>query len=69
MPRNYTVDAKGTKRVTMRNTDYEKQHVTVMLCITADGHKLPPHIFLNRRITPRMIRSLKMLCARTKIGG
>jgi hypothetical protein len=42
MPRNYTVDAKDTKEVKIRSTGYEKQRVMMMLCITADGRKLPP---------------------------
>jgi hypothetical protein len=25
----------------------------VMLCITADGHKLPPYIILNRKAIPK----------------
>jgi hypothetical protein len=46
MPRNYTGDAKGAKEVKIRNKDCEKQHLMVILCITADGHKLPPcHVF------------------------
>jgi hypothetical protein len=52
-PLNYTVDAEGAKEVTIRSTDYEKQNVTVMLSITADGHKLTPHVILNRRIIPK----------------
>jgi hypothetical protein len=43
----------------MRNTDYEKQNVTMMVCITADGHKLSLYIILNHRIIPRMILSPK----------
>jgi hypothetical protein len=43
MPPNYTVDAKSAKEVKIRSIGYEKQSVTVMLCITA-GYKLPPCI-------------------------
>jgi hypothetical protein len=54
MPRDYTVDAKGAKEVKIRSTGYEKQCVTVMLCITADGHKLPPYIIiLSRKTIPK----------------
>jgi hypothetical protein len=41
MPQNYTVDAKGAKEVKIRSKNCEKQNVMVILCITADGHKLP----------------------------
>jgi hypothetical protein len=51
--RKYTVDAKGVKEVKIRSTGYEKQRVTVMLCITADGHKLPPYIILNCKTIPK----------------
>jgi hypothetical protein len=44
---NYAVDAEGAKGVKIRSTCYEKQHVMVMLCITAIGHKLPPYTILN----------------------
>jgi hypothetical protein len=52
-PRKYTVDAKGANEVKIRSTGYEKQRVTVMLCITADGHKLPPYIILNSKTIPK----------------
>jgi hypothetical protein len=32
-----------------RCTGYENQHVTVMLCVTADHHKLPSYIILNHK--------------------
>jgi hypothetical protein len=48
-PRNYTTNFKGEKQVAMKTTGYEKLHVTVMLCITTNGNKLPPYIILNRK--------------------
>jgi hypothetical protein len=50
MPHNDTVDAKGAREVKIRSTGYEKQRVMLMLCITADGHKVPPYIILNHRM-------------------
>lgn len=53
MPRNYTVNMKGAKEVKIMSAGYEKQRVTVMLCITADGNKLPPYLILNRKTIPK----------------
>lgn len=52
MPVAYTVNEKGTKEVKMRSAGYEKQRATVMLCCTADGHKLPPYIVFKRKTLP-----------------
>jgi hypothetical protein len=38
--------------VAMKTTGYEKLRVTVMLCITANGNKLPPYVILNRKTVP-----------------
>lgn len=53
MPRAYTVNEVGAREVKVRTTGYEKQRVTVMLCITADGRKLPPYIILKRKNMPK----------------
>lgn len=50
MSHNYTINFKGEKQVAMQTTDYEKLHVTVMLCITAHGNTLPPHTILNKKL-------------------
>jgi hypothetical protein len=39
--------------VAMKTTGYKKLYVTVMLCITANGNKLPPYITLNRKTVPK----------------
>jgi hypothetical protein len=39
--------------VAMKTTGYEKLLVTVMLCITANGNKLPPYVILIRKIMPK----------------
>jgi ppGpp synthetase/RelA/SpoT-type nucleotidyltranferase len=43
MSRNYTINYKREKHVAMKTTGYRKLHVTVMLCITSEGNKLPPN--------------------------
>lgn len=53
MPRACTVNEVGAREVKVRTTGYEKQRVTVMLCITADGCKLPPYIILKRKNMPK----------------
>jgi hypothetical protein len=46
---NYTINFKGEKQVEMKTTGYKQLGVTVMLCITANVNKLPPHIILNTK--------------------
>lgn len=53
MPRATTVDVTGTREVRVRTAGCEKQRVTVMLCITADGRKLPPYIIFKRKTMPK----------------
>jgi hypothetical protein len=53
IPRNYTVNFKWEEQVAMKTTGYEKLCVIVMLCITADGNKLPPCVILNRKTVPK----------------
>jgi hypothetical protein len=47
MPCNYTIHFKWRKQVGIKTTGYKKIRVTVMLCITAYGNKLPPYITLG----------------------
>lgn len=51
-PANCTVNAKSQKSVLVRTTGAERQRCTVMLCITADGRKLPPYIIFKRKDVP-----------------
>lgn len=53
MPLDRTVSVKGSKSVTIRTGGNEKQRCTVMLCILADGTKLPPYIVLKRKTLPK----------------
>lgn len=69
MPRNYTVNAKGEKQVNILSTGYEKQRITVMLCVTADGHKLPPYLILNRKLVPKNENFPKDVIIRAQKNG
>ena len=39
-----TIDARGTKSVSLKTTGHEKSHLTVVLAAKADGTKLKPYI-------------------------
>ncbi|KFM78468.1 Pogo transposable element with KRAB, partial [Stegodyphus mimosarum] len=52
MQQNYTVNSKSEKEAKILNTGYKKQYITVILCVTTDGHKLPPYLILNRKLVP-----------------
>lgn len=54
-PENYTVELKGKKSVAVRTTGAERQRCTVMLCVTADGRKLPPYVVLKRKRIPNEV--------------
>jgi hypothetical protein len=47
MPGNYTIEACGTKTVTMGTTGHEKSRITVMLAGMADGTKLKPMVLFK----------------------
>ncbi|KAM7287750.1 hypothetical protein ISCGN_031441 [Ixodes scapularis] len=51
-PENCTANAKGQKSVLVRTTRAERQRCTVMLCVTADGRKLPPYAIFKRKTIP-----------------
>jgi hypothetical protein len=58
MPRNYTINFKEGEQVAMKTTGYEKLRATVMLCITANGDKLPPYIILNRQCQKKIFAKM-----------
>ena len=60
MPRNYTFTEKGTKEVFIKTLGCEKQRVTVMLAITADGRKVPPFLIFKRKTNPKTPKSDKL---------
>lgn len=53
MPSNTTVADKGAKSVVVKTTGNEKARLTVMLCVLADGRKLPPFVILRRKTLPK----------------
>jgi hypothetical protein len=54
MPLDTKMHKKGDKNVTVRTVGNENQRCTVMLCITADSRKFPPHIVLKRKSLPKV---------------
>lgn len=53
MPSRRTVAEKGERQVRLLTTGNEHNRFTVMLCCTADGHKLPPFIVFKRKTLPK----------------
>lgn len=53
MPSNYTVDQKGVEDVKITSTGHEKCNFTLVLCVTADGTKLPPMVIFKRKTLPK----------------
>jgi hypothetical protein len=53
MPRNYTVKYKGSQDVKIFTTGHEKSNFTVVLCVTANGGRLPPLVIFKRKSFPR----------------
>ena len=49
MPANSTVDAKGTKSVSIMTTGHEKDRFTVMLACLGEGTKLPRYVVFKRK--------------------
>jgi hypothetical protein len=54
IPLDTTVHKKGDKNVTVRTGGNKKQQCTVMLCVIANGRKLPPYIALKRKTLPKV---------------
>lgn len=51
-PENATVKAKGTRSIHVLTTCAKRQRCTVILCIKADGRKLPPFVIFKRKRVP-----------------
>ena len=49
MPGNSKVDMVGSKTATVRTSEHEKQHFTVVLACQADGKKLNPMVIFKRK--------------------
>ena len=53
MQGNTTGVTKGMKSILFRGTGNEKNRITGMLAVTADGGKLPPYVILKRKTIPK----------------
>jgi hypothetical protein len=53
--------------VAVKITSFKKLHVTVMLCITADGNKLPAFVILNRKTVAEEKFCLKNACITSEL--
>jgi hypothetical protein len=53
MPSNFTVDRKGAQDMKISTTGAEKCCLTVVLCVTADGGKLPSFVIFKRETIPK----------------
>ena len=53
MPSSYTVDRTGGNNIKINTTGSEKNGFTVVLCVTADGNKLPPMVIFKRKTIPK----------------
>ncbi|KAL1427019.1 hypothetical protein MTO96_017767 [Rhipicephalus appendiculatus] len=69
MPAAYTVSEKGAKEVKVRSAGYEKQRATVMLCCTADEHKLPPYIVFKTKTLPAKEAFARNITVRANENG
>jgi len=46
---NKTIAKKGNKTILIKTQSQEKCRISVILCITADGEKLPPFLILKQK--------------------
>jgi hypothetical protein len=53
VPSSRNVNLKGAKEVSVATTGHEKSNFTVVLCIIADGSKLPPMVIFKRNTVPK----------------
>lgn len=52
LPSNFTIEKKGTSDVKIMTTGNEKSKFTVVLCVTANGEKLPAYVIFRRKTIP-----------------
>jgi hypothetical protein len=55
MPRNTTIEEKGTSSIPVSTSATKVLWCTVMLSITADGRKLLPYVIFKRKTMPKGI--------------
>ncbi|EEC15181.1 POGO family transposable element, putative [Ixodes scapularis] len=68
MPSRTTVTTKGAKDVCLVTTGHEHTQLTVMLCCTADGRKLPPYIVFRRKTIPKEVFPKKVIIRANEMG-
>src|SRR5581483_2350019 len=56
-PDSRTVEEVGVEDVKIRTTGNEKAAFTLVLCVTADGGRLPPFVIFKRKTMPKEIFS------------
>jgi hypothetical protein len=66
MPSSRTVNLKGATEVSVATTGHERSKFTVVLCITADGSKLPPMVIFKRKTVPKGCNSKNIIRANEK---
>lgn len=52
MPSKFTVEQKGSSDVRVTTSGAEKNRFTVVLCVTANGDKLPAYVIFRRKTVP-----------------
>jgi hypothetical protein len=67
MPSSKTVSLTGAKEVSVATTVHERSNFTVVLCITADGSKLPPMVIFKRKTVPKGCNSKDIISANEKV--
>jgi hypothetical protein len=68
MPISRTVNLKGAKEVSVATTGHERSNFTVVLCITADGSKLPPMMIFKRKTVPKGCNSKDVIISANEKG-
>jgi len=60
------VNLEGAKEVSVATTGHERSNFSVVLCITADGSKLPPMVIFKRKTVPKGCNSKDVISANEK---
>ena len=55
-PRLHTVDMTGAKHVVVKSTGFASMRITVVLAVSASGHKLPPHLIWKNKTQSQIRR-------------
>jgi len=68
MSSSRTVNLKGAKEVSVATTGHKRSNFTVVLCITADGSKLPPMVIFKRKTVPKGCNSKDVIISAYEKG-